>query len=57
MPQPLAELLNLVFHNRIFPDAYKIAKVMSLYKKGSRLDYNIYRPASYLSNIGKNKNS
>ena len=35
MSQPLAELLNLVFHNRSFADACKIAIIIPLHKKGS----------------------
>ena len=53
MSQPLAYLLNIVFHKRTFPDACKIAKIIPLHKRGSSLDCNNYRPISLLSNIGK----
>ena len=41
----LADLLN-------FPDAWKIAEIIPLHRKGSSLDCNNYRAISLLSNIG-----
>ena len=43
MSEPLADFLNLVFHNGTFPDACKIAKIIPLHKKGSSLDCHNYR--------------
>ena len=43
----------MIFFTGTFPDACKIAKVISLHKKDSNLECNNYRPISLLSNIGK----
>ena len=43
----------MIFFTGTFPDACKIAKVISLHKKDSTLECNNYRPISLLSNIGK----
>ena len=53
MSQPLTELCNLIFFTGTFPDACKIAKVISLHKKDSTLECNNYRPILLLSNIWK----
>ena len=37
----------------IFPSAFKTAKVVSVFKKDSKLDYRNYRSLSLLSNIEK----
>ena len=37
----------------IFPSLLKTAKVVPVFKKDSKLDYNNYRPISLLSNIEK----
>ena len=37
----------------VFPSALKFAKVVSVFQKDSKLDYNNYRPISLLSNIDK----
>ena len=37
----------------IFPSVLKTAKVVPVFKKGSKLDYSNYRPISWLSNIEK----
>ena len=37
----------------IFPAVLKIAKVVPVFKKDSKLDYSNYRPISLLSNIEK----
>ena len=37
----------------IFPSVLKIAKVVPVFKKDSKLDYSNYRPISLLSNIEK----
>ena len=38
----------------IFPSVLKIAKVVPVFKRDSKLDYSNYRPISLLSNIEKN---
>ena len=37
----------------IFPSVLKTAKVVPVFKKGSKLDYSNYCPISLLSNIEK----
>ena len=37
----------------VFPSVIKIAKVVPVFKKDSKLDYSNYRPISLLSNIEK----
>ena len=37
----------------VFPSVLKTAKVVSVFKKDSKLDYSNYRPISLLSNIEK----
>ena len=50
---PLAKLINRSFHNGVFPNILKIAKVIPIFKSESRVVCNNYRPISILSNIGK----
>ena len=49
----LADLFNLFFMTGVFPSVLKIAKVVPVFKKDSKLDYSKYRPISLLSNIEK----
>ena len=49
----LADLFNLSFMTGIFPSVLKIAKVVPVFKKDSKLDYSNYRPITLLSNIEK----
>ena len=37
----------------VFPSVLKIAKLVPVFKKDSKLDYSNYRPISLLSNIEK----
>ena len=37
----------------VFPSVLKTAKVVPVFKKGSKLNYTTYRPISLLSNIEK----
>ena len=50
---PLAKLMNRSFHEGVFPNILKIAKVMSIFKSESKVACNSYRLVSLLSNIGK----
>ena len=50
---PLAKLINRFFHNDVFPNILKIAKVIPVFKSESRVVCNNYRPISLLSSIGK----
>ena len=49
----LADLFNISFITGVFPSVLKTAKVVPVFKKDSKLDYNNYRPISLLSNIEK----
>ena len=49
----LADLFNISFIAGVFPSVLKIAKVVPVFKKDSKLDYNNYRSISLLSNIEK----
>ena len=49
----LADLFNLSFMTGVFPSVLKIAKVVPVFKKDSKLDYSNYHPISLLSNIEK----
>ena len=50
---PSAELFNKSFQSNIFPDIFKIAKVILIFKSESQVLCNNYRPISLLSNISK----
>ena len=45
----LAKLINLSFETSVFPDILKVAKVVPIHKKDSKLDHVNYRPISLLS--------
>ena len=49
----LADLFNLSFMTAVFLSVIKTAKVVSVFKKDSKLDYSNYRPISLLSNMKK----
>ena len=40
--KPLSDTTNLSFNQSIFPDLLKIANVISIHKKGDKLDCNNY---------------
>ena len=50
---PLAKIANLSFETGVQPEKLKLAKVIPIYKKGSKLSTSNYRPISLLSNINK----
>lgn len=50
---PLTYIINLTLKTGIFPSKLKTAKVIPIYKKGSRSDINNYRPISILSAFSK----
>ena len=53
MASPIAQLCNLSISTSTFPDHCKSAKVLPLYKKGSKTDPKNYRPISLLPLISK----
>ena len=44
-------MINVSFIKGIFPDFLKVVNVIPIHKKREKLDPNIYRPFSLLSNI------
>ena len=49
----IASLFNICMTEGTFPDAYKIAQVIPLFKGGDRENPNSYRPISLLPTLGK----
>ena len=50
---PLTQLINLSISSSTFPDSFRIAKLVALYKKGCKTDPNNYRPVSLLPLLSK----
>jgi hypothetical protein len=50
---PLSLLINNSFNKGTFPDQLKLAKVIPIYKSGSKSDPNNYRPISLLNFFSK----
>ena len=50
---PVSHLINLSILTETVPQGFKQAKVIPLYKKGSRMDPGNYRPVSVLSVLSK----
>ncbi len=51
--KPLAHICNLSFQTGTFPNQMKIAKVIPLYKTGSKHNFTNYRPVSILPQLSK----
>ena len=49
----IVDILNMSFTSGVFPSALKLAKVIPIHKKDSKLDFSSYRPISVLSNLDK----
>ena len=49
----LLYILTYSFSTGVFPTMLKVAKVVPVYKKDSKLDFSNYQPISLLSNIEK----
>ena len=45
--------MNRSFHEGIFPDIWKLANVIPIFKKGDKSEPSNYRPVALLSCIGK----
>ena len=50
---PVAHIINLSITTETFPSAFKQAKVIPLFKKGSTMDPGNYRPVSILNVLSK----
>ena len=50
---PFTQLINLSISTSTFPDPFKIAKLVALYKKGCKTDPKNYRPVSLLPLLSK----
>ena len=50
---PLSDIFNLSITNGVHPEKLRIAQVIPIFKKGSRLLPSNYRPISLLSNINR----
>lgn len=51
--QPLTHIINLSLTTGIFPDIFKVAKVIPLFKSGKKSDFSNYRPISLVSVLAK----
>lgn len=51
--KPLTKLINLSLSTAVFPDSWKLAHVLPLYKKNDKSEVNNYRPISLLSCVSK----
>ena len=49
----LCQLFNLCVENGVYPDRFKIARVIPIYKKGPRNSIANHRPVSILCNLAK----
>ena len=50
---PLSKILNQSMKTGAHPECLKLARVIPIYKKGSKLEVCNHRPISLLSNINK----
>ena len=51
--KPLCILMNISFEEGIFPDIWKIANVIPIFKKGDKSQPSNYRPVALLRCVGK----
>ena len=48
-----SELINLAFEEGVYPSCLRLAKVLPIFKSGSKAVLGNYRPISLLSNINR----
>ena len=53
IPKPFSWIANVCFSTGVHPDKLKLAKVIPIYKKGSKTLTSNYRPISLLSSLNK----
>ena len=53
LSEPLKDMINVYFNKGIFPDLVKVVNIITLHKKGEKLDPNNYRLIFLLSNVSK----
>ena len=53
LTKPICDIINLSIKLSTFPDKFKIAKLIPLFKKGSNTDPKNYRPISLLPLLSK----
>ena len=51
--KPLTRLINMSLNKMVFPDEWKLANVLPLYKKNDKTSVNNYWPISLLSCVSK----
>ena len=51
--KPLAHICNISFRTCVFPSRMKIAKVIPMFKSGTKTDVTNYRPISLLPQFSK----
>ena len=53
LSEPISDIINLSFKTGVYPTKMKLANVIPIYKKGSKIIVGNYRPISLLSNLNK----
>ena len=53
LADPIAKIVNSSFHNGIFPDILKLARVVPIFKSGDSCSVSNYRPISILPVLSK----
>ena len=51
--KPLTTIFNMSFESGIFPNSMKISKIIPIFKSGSNVEFNNYRPISLLCQFSK----